>query len=422
MDSTSYEDWLANLNLPSEKTFQLEVHVEDISNDENDGWENILHIEKPAKKQENIKDDDNAKDSKGESDIGDKSRKEKVIEVDDRLKSLTKEVENMIQRGEEEGIAEHECQKKVDRLKMILNILQAGKPESEDCKQDLEDERRKSKKPELDGKSKNAKQPEKLDNNTCIRKIDNDDAKLAVEKSNGDMPVQCDEKDNVKSVTESVVEKLQDEGGAGQITENKSDKVTLICKIADESIEKDVENENEGCSADSEKSENQKCEERVSDGNSSNGKDVLDDVNKTNEIMSSIGICKIDELNKSDENGTDKHVSFVVPKKPDGNGEDGNAESGEAVTDTIFDSIEKMEGTEATGTATETVTFDDDDSPDTVDVEDLDLHEDGDSPFPLSQNIHHPRYVKNEYGSSSHDGSDGEFDWSKLEHGTKIPR
>ena len=177
-----------------------------------------------------------------------------------------------------------------------------------------------------------------------------------------------------------------------------------------------------GCSADSEKSENQKCEERVSDGNSSNGKDVLDDVNKTNKIMSSIGIRKIDELNKSDENGTDKHVSFVVPKKPDGNGEDGNAESGEAVMDTTFDSIEKMEGTEATGTATETVTFDDDDSPDTVDVEDLDLHEDGDSPFPLSQNIHHPRYVKNEYGSSSHDGSDGEFDWSKLEHGTKIPR
>ena len=37
-------------------------------------------------------------------------------------------------------------------------------------------------------------------------------------------------------------------------------------------------------------------EERVSDGNSSNGKDVLDDVNKTNEIMSSIRmICKIDE-------------------------------------------------------------------------------------------------------------------------------
>ena len=67
------------------------------------------------------------------------------------------------------------------------------------------------------------------------------------------MPVQYNEKDNVKSVTESVVEKLQDEGGAGQITENKSDKVTLICKIADESIEKDVENENEGCSDDSEK-------------------------------------------------------------------------------------------------------------------------------------------------------------------------
>ena len=120
------------------------------------------------------------------------------------------------------------------------------------------------------------------------------------------MPVQCDEKDNVKSVTESVVEsvveKLQDEGGAGQFTENKSDKGTLICKIADESIEQNVENENEGCSADSEKSKNQKCEERVSDGNSSNGKDVLDDVNKTNEIMSSIGIRKIDELNKSDEN------------------------------------------------------------------------------------------------------------------------
>ena len=37
LDSTSYEDWLANLNLPSEKTFQLEVHVEDISYDENDG-------------------------------------------------------------------------------------------------------------------------------------------------------------------------------------------------------------------------------------------------------------------------------------------------------------------------------------------------------------------------------------------------
>ena len=236
------------------------------------------------------------------------------------------------------------------------------------------------------------------------------------------MPVQYDEKDNVKSVTESVVEKLQDEGGAGQITENKSDKVTLICKIADESIEKDVENENEGCSDDSEKSENQKCEERVSDGNSNNGKDVLDDVNKTNKIMSSIGIRKIDELNKSDENGTDKHVSCVVPKKPDGNGENGNAESGEAVTDTTFDSIEKMEGTEATGTATETVTFDDDDLLDTVDIDNLALHEDEDSPFPLSQNIHRPRYVKNEYGSSSHDGSDGEFDWSKLENGTKIPR
>ena len=93
----------------------MEVHVEDISNDENDGGGgNILHIEKPVKKQENIKDVDNAKDSKGENDIGDKSRKEKVIEVDDRLKSLTKEVENMIQGGEEEGIAEHECQKKVD--------------------------------------------------------------------------------------------------------------------------------------------------------------------------------------------------------------------------------------------------------------------------------------------------------------------
>ena len=81
-----------------------------------------------------------------------------------------------------------------------------------------------------------------------------------------------------------------------------------------------------------------------------------------------------------------------------------------------------MEGTEATGTATETVTFDDDDSLDTVDVDDLDLHEDEDSPFPLSQNIHRPRYAKNEDGSSSHDGSDEEFDWSKLEHGTKIPR
>ena len=420
LDSTSYEDWLANLNLPNEKTFQLEVHVEDSSNDENDGEENILRIEKPAKKLENIKDEDNAKDSKGESDIGDKSRKEKVIEVDDRLKSLTKEVANMIQGGEE--VAEHECQKKVDQLKMILNILEAGKPESEDCKQDLEDERRKSKKPKLEGKRKNAKQPEKLENNSCIHKIDIDDAKLHVDKSNGDMPVQYDEKDNVKSVTESVVEKLQDEGGAGQITENKSDKVTLICKIADESIEKDVENENEGCSDDSEKSENQKCEERVSDGNSNNGKDVLDDVNKTNKIMSSIGIRKIDELNKSDENGTDKHVSCVVPKKPDGNGENGNAESGEAVTDTTFDSIEKMEGTEATGTATETVTFDDDDLLDTVDIDNLALHEDEDSPFPLSQNIHRPRYVKNEYGSSSHDGSDGEFDWSKLENGTKIPR
>ena len=294
---------------------------------------------------------------------------------------------------------------------MILNILQDGKPESKDCKQDLEDESRKSKKPELEGKSKNTKQPEKLDNNSCICKIDNDDGKLDVDKSDGDMPVQCDEKDNVKSVTESVVEKLQDEGGAVQNTKNKSDKVTLICKIADESIEKDVENENEGCSDDSEKSENEKCEERVSDGNSSNGKDVLDDVNKTNEIMSSIGmIRKIDELNKSDENGIDKHVSFVVPKKPDGNGENGNVESGEVVMDMTFDSIDKMEGTEATGTATETVTFDDDDSPDTVDVDDLDLHEDEDSPFPLSQNIHHPRYVKNEDGSSSHDGSDGEFD------------
>ena len=50
LDSTSYEDWLANLNLPNEKTFQLEVHVEDSSNDENDGEENILRIEKPAKK------------------------------------------------------------------------------------------------------------------------------------------------------------------------------------------------------------------------------------------------------------------------------------------------------------------------------------------------------------------------------------
>ena len=73
-----------------------------------------------------------------------------------------------------------------------------------------------------------------------------------------------------------------------------------------------------------------------------------------------------------------------------------------------------MEGTEATDTATETVTFDDDDSLDTVDVGDLDLLEDEDSPFPLSQNIHHPTYVKNEDGSSSHDGSDGEFgqNWS----------
>ena len=92
LDSTSYEDWLANLNLPSEKTFQLEVHVEDIQMMKMMGGGNILHIEKPVKEQENIKDDDNAKDSKGESDTGDKSRKEKVIEVDDRLKSLTKEV------------------------------------------------------------------------------------------------------------------------------------------------------------------------------------------------------------------------------------------------------------------------------------------------------------------------------------------
>ena len=115
----------------------------------------------------------------------------------------------------------------------------------------------------------------------------------------------------------------------------------MICKMADESIEKDVENENEGCSDDSEKSENQKCEERVSDGNSNNGKDVLDDLNKTNKIMSSIGIRKIDELNKSDENGTDKHVSCVVPKKPDGNGENGNAESGEAVTTQLLIALKK---------------------------------------------------------------------------------
>ena len=48
-DSTSYEDWLANLNLPSEKTFQLEVHVEDISNDENDGGE-IFYVLKSQRK------------------------------------------------------------------------------------------------------------------------------------------------------------------------------------------------------------------------------------------------------------------------------------------------------------------------------------------------------------------------------------
>ena len=66
-----------------------------------------------------------------------------------------------------------------------------------------------------------------------------------------------------------------------------------------------------------------------------------------------------------------------------------------------------------------------DDSSDTVNVEDIDLGEaedKDDSPIPLSQNTHQPRYVKDEDEGSSHDVSDPEFDWSQLKAGTKIPR
>ena len=68
------------------------------------------------------------------------------------------------------------------------------------------------------------------------------------------------------------------------------------------------------------------------------------------------------------------------------------------------------------------------DSSDTVDVDDLDLpdNDDDEEPFPLSQNVHHPRYVKSVESDKPHNDtqyvSNTEQNWDKLKKGTKLKR
>ena len=64
------------------------------------------------------------------------------------------------------------------------------------------------------------------------------------------------------------------------------------------------------------------------------------------------------------------------------------------------------------------------DSSDTLDVDDIDLPDNGDEPFPLSQNVHHPQYIKSDAETQSVSDNDHniEHKWDKLEKGQKLKR
>ena len=101
--------------------------------------------------------------------------------------------------------------------------------------------------------------------------------------------------------------------------------------------------------------------------------------------------------------------------------------------DTTLDTIDTLDSTESNTVSameskenqdTEETVVLKEDSSDTVDVDDIDLPDNDDKPFPLSQNVHHLRYVKSKDDTQSVSDSEHniEHKWDKLEKGQKIKR
>ena len=439
--STSYEDWLFEQGLQVQD-FEVKVKVEDLTDDEDKGSSTIM----TEQKTEEIS-DENKSENKSDGKIDDSNeidiKEDKVSDVK-QLDTLKLKVQDIIDKGETKEQSEH----KIQRLKMILNLLnEEEENESGNSKVKAEDV-----KPSdgSDGSSKEVKaKEENTQKEVQIRKIEN----------KGEADVANEENDKA-----TVHNKFEDGQVDGAVAEgNKSLNVVAegnsplkvnqspekivpvlsICKI-DKSDGK--------CNMDSIVD---KCSPICSPIAKSNIKpaDVQnegdDPIVETFSHESDAPIRKIQgegdgdvsvssvatESNEDKKDEKTKRVSFVLPKETEENLQSLSDTDTDLVIDLekCYTALETLDSTESNTVGNveskenedteETVELKEHSS-DTLHMDDIDLPDDDNEPFPLSQNVHRARYVKSDADTQPVSDSDHniEHKWDKLEKGQKLKR
>ena len=146
LEETTYTEWLVEQDLVSlgeeEKTVQLNIKVEDITNSEKGSDESHVSDEgqKDNLETENTTfaepQDEEKEDNKNNKQIGGSGYVKKEAETDEKAKlaKLTEDVQSMIKQSK----MEEDCRNKINRLEMILNSLQedtSSKTTNEDGKE-----------------------------------------------------------------------------------------------------------------------------------------------------------------------------------------------------------------------------------------------------------------------------------------------
>ena len=404
-ESTSYEDWLCDRGLSMNSTettkFNVKVQVEDITDNENENSRDEGSSKNTEENSEVQKCDRKITDSTKKEDT--KVKQDTVTEVK-TLDSIKFKVKDLINKGE----TVENCENRIKRLEMILNLLNEDEKESGEASDKIGDDST------CKMEEENDKDEVTMQKQVPIRKIEKEgETKISPEISNDETVAK--NLQGVEKADDSVVKNGNTavDGGKGKspVTVNKSlekisEAVLSICKIdkahgkcnihsivsTGTNIEKyDINKgavQTDGCDRNNDETS---CESEVR-------------IRKIEEepegsvsscVSSSVSSVLSMDKDKCSQNDKTKRVSFVLPKDKEENLDTSTDTTGDLVIDmdkcgTTQDTID----TESTVSTVQSKETDDtektvelkEDSSDTVDVDDLDLPDNDyhEEPFSIS--------------------------------------